>query len=233
MCTVTYVKTKDNFIFTTNRDEHISRADSNFPFSQQIGKETVFFPQDPVANGSWVAVSATKLVCVLNGGFIKHKHQPPYRRSRGLILLDRFKYDAFNDFVEAIDLDNIEPFTMIAVDFKDKEHQLFELVWDGTVKHFRLLDNQSNQIWSSSPLYPNDVKAIRQVLFRQADLSSEDSVLQFHQSKPKTLAEPYQFIMKRDNGLLTMSTTQIAWTESEKMMHHISYVNQQDKTIQI
>jgi len=233
MCTVTYVPTENNYIFTTNRDEHISRADSNFPIKRSINGEMVYFPQDPVANGTWIASSKTKLICVLNGGFIKHKHQPPYRRSRGLIVLDRFEYNGFKDFVESVDLDNIEPFTMIAIDFNSDKHQLYELVWDGDVKHFRLFDNNNKYIWSSSPLYPDDVKAIRQVLFQQADLNSKDAILQFHKSKPSTLARPYQFIMKRDNGLLTMSTTQISWETTDKIMHHISYVNQQDEIIKV
>ena len=60
---------------------------------------------------------------MLNGAFTKHERNLPYRKSRGLIVLEIFEYKSFSDFVTDVDLHNIEPFTLVLAE-KDKLQSL-------------------------------------------------------------------------------------------------------------
>lgn len=98
MCTVTYISTPKGFVLTSNRDEIISRSDTVLTEEKSAFGERLFYPKDPLANGTWFAFTPTRLVCLLNGGFTKHKRVLPYRKSRGLIVLERFQNKTFADF---------------------------------------------------------------------------------------------------------------------------------------
>ena len=79
MCTVTYLPVTNGYVFTTNRDETVTRGQTVFPQYEKIGGQRVCFPADPQAHGSWIAVGDKRLVCLLNGGFEKHRRELPYR----------------------------------------------------------------------------------------------------------------------------------------------------------
>ena len=117
MCTVTYIsKGKEGFIFTSNRDEAPNRSATGLVLDSQNGKQ-ILYPKDPQANGTWIAVSDRgQLVCILNGAFVKHKHRPPYRLSRGLMALDFFNQKNLIHFFHQFNFQGMEPFTMIVVD---------------------------------------------------------------------------------------------------------------------
>ena len=101
MCTVTYIPSnKDSYILTSNRDESPQRASAEIPKKYKIFDQDIFFPRDPQAGGTWIASSEENYtLCLLNGAFKKHKWNPPYRMSRGLVLLDFFKYNNTNKFL--------------------------------------------------------------------------------------------------------------------------------------
>ncbi|MCB0464437.1 MAG: hypothetical protein KDC78_02005, partial [Aequorivita sp.] len=65
------------------------------------------------------------------------------------------------------------------------EVQLFQLVWDGTNYHFTE-EPLAPQIWSSSPLYPANLKKKREQWFSAFLLEtvkpSEAEILQFHKT---------------------------------------------------
>ena len=151
MCTVTYIsKDKGGFIFTSNRDEAPKRSATGLVLKKQNGKQ-ILYPKDPQANGTWIAVSGMgQLVCILNGAFVKHKHRPPYRLSRGIMALDFFNYDSLIHFYHAFDFKGIEPFTMIVFD----DGKLYEVRWDETEKYIKQKDDSKNHIWASCTLYP-------------------------------------------------------------------------------
>lgn len=152
MCTVTFVPLgPGSYILTSNRDESPKRITEEPGNEVAINEhESVIFPRDGKAGGTWIAMSKSgRVVCLLNGAFIKHHHQPPYRKSRGLILLECFNYPDITSFADAADLHEIEPFTMVMTE-KDT---LYELRWDGTQKYFRQLDASAPHIWSSATLY--------------------------------------------------------------------------------
>ncbi len=228
MCTVTYLPQESGFVFTSNRDEHFSRSQTDFPIEKQIGKHSVYFPRDPLAFGTWIVVSENSLVCLLNGGFTKHKHQPPYRKSRGIIVLERFNFDSFDSFVEAIDLNQIEPFTLISLIWdKSTKLNLQELIWDGEMKHLSQKNSKEKQIWSSSTLYDEKIRAQRNEIFRTIAPSTASEALNFHLTSGEELGEENRFKMSRPNGVKTISTSQIVLNANQLSM---KYYNHEEQT---
>ena len=117
MCTVTFLpKGENGYILTSNRDETPKRAASP-PQAYDVHGIAVTFPKDPLAGGTWIACDKQRFtLCLLNGAFEKHSHRPPYALSRGLMLLDFFKYNDAESFQIGYDFEGIEPFTLIIVD---------------------------------------------------------------------------------------------------------------------
>ena len=61
--------------------------------------EKIIFPKDPKAGGTWYAIDEFGTILVLlNGADEKHKVQLPYRKSRGLIVLDIISSGSPKDF---------------------------------------------------------------------------------------------------------------------------------------
>ena len=130
MCTVTYIpQGKNEFILTQNRDESPNRPADILVKANRNGKE-ILFPQDAGAGGTWIAISdSNQLIAVLNGAFSKHSHEPPYRKSRGIMALEFFDFSDAEHFFRAFDFEGIEPFTMVIYD----DGKLFDFRWDGQV----------------------------------------------------------------------------------------------------
>ncbi|MBK6998312.1 MAG: NRDE family protein [Lewinellaceae bacterium] len=114
MCTVTYLPRPSGFILTHNRDEAPSRSSQSIVREKTPGGKTLLFPRDTLAGGTWIATSREgRTACLLNGAFVLHKRELPYRRSRGLILLDFFDWENPDIFFERYDFERVEPFTML------------------------------------------------------------------------------------------------------------------------
>lgn len=227
MCTLTYIPTSDGVILTSNRDEHDSRADTKFPVEKEINKLQVIFPQDPKAGGTWIACGSDQSVAVLlNGAFKKHKHRPPYRKSRGLVLLDLFKFKTLEDFIDKYDLDGIEPFTIVFYK-KGAKSTLMELRWDGIIKHLTDFDADRTHIWSSASLYSPEIILERQHWFSEMletkDISP-DKLQHFHEFGGKS-DEKNNFKMNRGKGLRTISISQIHIKEQECNFRYHNLVN--------
>ena len=128
MCTVTFIPVKqDEYIFTHNRDEKLTRKPSLLPKERLFGKKKLIYPVDLDKKGTWFCCDkSNKVACILNGAFEKHKSNPPYKKSRGLIVLESFLNNSFESWIENVNLKNIEPFTLILFE-KDR---LTELRWD-------------------------------------------------------------------------------------------------------
>ena len=103
MCTVTIVpKGKQDFILTSNRDEAPNRV-SLPPESYQVNDTLVLFPKDKLSDGTWIGISeVNRVVCVLNGGFERHKRQPNYRKSRGVVAKDFLTYEKLEPSVKIL-----------------------------------------------------------------------------------------------------------------------------------
>ena len=209
MCTVTYIsKGANEFILTSNRDENPSRSPSHISRTLENGLE-LLFPRDNTAGGTWIAVSNTnKVICILNGAYEFHQHTPPYRRSRGLMALDFFKYQDAESFFKHYEFGGMEPFTMVNFDDGD----LWDVRWDGKRLDTTLLDSSGKYIWASATLYTQEAKNKRKKWFLDWQESrtdySKQAILHFH----KTAGEGdawNDIIMNRLNMVRTVSITQI------------------------
>jgi hypothetical protein len=222
MCTLTYIPHSGGTIITSNRDEHISRGNSIFPISKSLNNKHIYFPQDPKAGGSWIAADDFgNIVVLLNGAFKKHKHLPPYRLSRGIILLDSFNYSNLKEFTEQYTLEQIEPFTM--VQFQLRLQHVCEMRWDGESTHYKDLDPSIPNIWSSTSLYSTEVRLERRHWFSEwiqnGGLDSQ-KMLEFHQFGGKGNTKN-GITMQRDNGVQTVSITQLhAYSQEIDFVHH-------------
>ncbi len=215
MCTVTYIPTgKNQFVLTSNRDESPLRSPENI-----TKKGGLIFPMD-IKGGTWICASdENKLVCLLNGAFKKHKHNPPYPKSRGIIVMDFFDYPDTETFYQNYDLKDIEPFTMVIWD----KGNLFQLRRDEENTYLTPLDVNESYLWSSAPLYDFPAKRTRQAWFEEwkkgkKNIQTED-VLDFHRNGGEK--DDYNgFIMNR-GFLKTISITQVINNGiNKKMIYH-------------
>ncbi|WP_308990626.1 NRDE family protein [Mariniflexile litorale] len=228
MCTVTIIpKGVHDFVLTTNRDEAPNRI--SLPPDFYRNKETrLLFPMDKLSGGTWVGLSEkNRVVCLLNGAFTIHKRKENYEKSRGLVVLDFLISENILSTVKTYHLNNIEPFTMVVVDW-NTTLKFFELVWDGTEKHFKELPLEP-KIWSSSTLYTAEMKQERLQWFESFKAKNNlnaQTLLQFHKTAGINNKD-YGVIMNR-GFVKTTSITQIEkFSESLEMYHE----NLQKKTI--
>ncbi|MGB5244089.1 MAG: NRDE family protein [Lutimonas sp.] len=183
MCTVTYVPFENgDFILTSSRDVPFSRKPAEVPKTEIQEGIAVHFPKDGEAGGSWIGYSSKeRLICLLNGGFQDHQAQESYRKSRGHIVIELLKVEDINLGLKEINLKEIEPFTLVIVEW-DFKLFAFEFVWDGEQKHFRILPDEP-AIWSSSTLYSDEVKVKREKWFedwRYENTMNRENLQDFH-----------------------------------------------------
>lgn len=209
MCTVSYVPlSADSYIFSSNRDEAPSRS------ALELGKRNVrnshiVFPKDEGANGSWIVLSSDKrLVCILNGAYIKHIRKTPYRLSRGIMAIEFFEFPNAQDFIENYNFIDIEPFTMIIIE----DQALTELKWDGQKTYTTIKDPKKAHIWASSTLYNSEWKEKREKWFRKwLEEDIEKTVIStrnFHLTAGEGDLEN-DLVMNRNNVVATTSSSTI------------------------
>lgn len=183
------------------------------------------FPKDPKAGGTWYAVDENANVLVLlNGAAEKHKHQPPYNRSRGLIVLDVLGSDSALESWDKIDLNNVEPFTLVL--FFNQE--LFQLRWDGVEKSKLPLDPNKNHIWSSSTLYPKNIREERAAWFytyldTKPEISAAE-MLHFHRYTENDDSEN-GLVINRNDKLKTLSITQAVIEQDQLTLTYADLIN--------
>lgn len=233
MCTVSYVPLKGyDFVLTSNRDEAVSRSEVTFPSTLSVNNQPVIFPKDSLAGGSWIASSSTLTACLLNGAFKKHERTPPYRLSRGLVLLAVFEYASVNAFIEQYDFKGIEPFTLILV-YKTNDVELYEIRWDGERIYFKELASHKPYIWASATLYQPDVIEQRQASFAQVMGNfnyTQEEILAFHSFKNEDLENG---IMMDRGEKKTVSITSIQSIENETSILYQDLIAQTVKTTHI
>jgi len=230
MCTVSFIyKGNQAFVLTSNRDESPMR-DATQPSVYNISNTKMIFPKDIVAGGTWIGMSEKKrVVCLLNGGFEAHERLLEYRQSRGVVVKDFLAADSIMETIKIYNLLEIEPFTIVIVDWNEKL-QLLELVWDGTQKHFQTLP-LTPHIWSSSSLYTQKMKQLRRnwfADFQQKNTLNAVSILDFH--KNAGIGDANVDTMMDRGFVKTISITQV---EKEKdtitMNYHALSTNTQSK----
>lgn len=207
MCTVSYVSHSGRSFITSNRDEHIGRETAYAPVFESINNKKIIFPKDAKAGGTWFAASEDGVVAVLlNGAFEKHQPMPPYRRSRGLVLLDIISSQKPFECIAGINLLQVEPFTLIL----QQQDRLTELRWDGNRKHEKELEASGNYIWSSATLYSDEVIQHRKDLFNRfiavQERPAAEMIEHFHSNNHND--EENGFVINRSTGMKTFSITQ-------------------------
>lgn len=207
MCTVSFIRLKDSVVITSNRDEHLGRENARAPSFYFEKGQKLIFPKDAKAGGTWFAARENGVVAVLlNGAFESHVAKPPYRKSRGLVLLDLVEANDPQLFFTELDLENIEPFTVVLY----QPGSLHELRWNGKEKFAKQLNEHEHYIWASATLYTPEVIASRKALFEQFVNHSRDPepglVFDFHSNNQ---GDPENgFIINRQTGMKTFSITQ-------------------------
>lgn len=184
MCTVSLFPLLDEaygFILTSNRDEEIGR-ETNPPKLVEEDTCMMLYPKDMLAGGTWIGVSDRKrTVCLMNGGFQPHVRESNYRLSRGVVVKDLLAAKDLLYEIQHYNYKGIEPFTVIIADW-NQQLSFFELVWDGNNIHLKDLPLKE-YIWSSSPLYNDDMKSLRETWFKDLKMNkglTQDSILEFH-----------------------------------------------------
>lgn len=221
MCTITFIpKGGSDFILTSNRDEAPGRE--TFPPAVYTENDVqLLYPKDGVAGGTWIGSSAkNRVISIMNGGFVAHKRKASYRKSRGLVVKDLLIADDLVAEVNRYNFTDIEPFTVIAVDWKDGL-QLFQLVWDGERAHFSKEDVRP-RIWSSSPLYPSPLKAKREQWFseflKQYPNPTLEDILDFHRNAGD--GDPMGNLVMDRGFVKTKSITRISKDDKEVEMRY-------------
>ena len=223
MCVLTYIPTEDNgFLFTSNRDESVGRASAIAPRKYDIGGRYVFFPKDPQGGGTWIGGCETFTLCLLNGGFEKHMPMPPYRQSRGKIILDFYKYADVEKFLQEYDFEGIEPFTLIIVN-RDKQFLINEIRWTGNRIFYTTYSAYQARIWSSATLYTDEVIRERENWFQhflQAyPTCNYEDVLRFHHFGGKGDINN-DIKMNRNHKLMTLSITQFQMSHDTFLLRY-------------
>jgi Transport and Golgi organisation 2 len=223
MCTLTYFQTdKSSFIITSNRDEAINRKKASHPKWVKRVSIDLLMPVDGEARGSWIAVSKTgRIAVLLNGAFEKHKHNPPYKLSRGIVLVQSFAFEYPTEFAIQYDFEGIEPFTMVIFDVLP-EKRIYQIIWNGNHCSIIRIDAGISHIWSSTMLYPEAIRKKSGQLFRgfieKNSPINRRKLLEFNRS------ELYSEKIKRDgdNKNLKLETLSISSIKagSDKAIFH-------------
>jgi hypothetical protein len=228
MCTVSFVNNNGVVIITSNRDEKVIRPGAIVPRNYKHNGKNIMYPKDSKAGGTWFAMDENGTVLVLlNGGIKKHNPILSYSKSRGLIALDIIANDSPKDFWKQIDLNNIEPFTLVLY----QEEVLFELIWDGFAKRMTQLNESQNHIWSSVTLYPDEVRKERAAWFfdflkDKNEISALD-MLDFHRNTHSDDAQN-GLIINRENMMKTLSVTQMVIEQNKGVMKYYDLVKTVD-----
>ncbi|QBZ97637.1 NRDE family protein [Flavobacterium sangjuense] len=228
MCTVSFVNANGKIIITSNRDEKTLRPNSIEPKNYLINNKKIIFPKDQKAGGTWFAIDehATILV-LLNGADERHILKESYRKSRGLIVLELISSESVIAAWKNIDLENIEPFTLVLF----QNQKLYQLRWNETEKSTLELDTNQSHIWSSSTLYSKEIREKRAnwfYTFLDAKPEVDDEELfNFHRYTEEENTE-HGLVINRNGTLKTLSITQTIIEKNKVAIHYNDLIAEQD-----
>ncbi|RSK41987.1 NRDE family protein [Mangrovimonas spongiae] len=227
MCTVTLApQGQNNFVLTSNRDEAPGRDNLAPTFYKEDGVK-LLYPKDSLAGGTWIGASEKqRLICLLNGGFNKHKRKQTYGLSRGVVVKDLLICKDFKTEVASYDLNDVEPFTIVCVEWIETL-RFFELVWDGNKKHVKDLPLEPH-IWSSSTLYTASMKQERKLwfeMFKNDHVLNKFTLLKFHKHAGDNNND---FGVIMDRGFV--KTTSITQVEKSNHLVTMQYEDLQKNT---
>ncbi len=219
MCTATYLPVEGGFVLTHNRDEAPSRSAPGIAVELE-GERRLFFPRDAEAGGTWIVAASTGFAaCLLNGAFVRHRRTPPYRRSRGWVLLDFARLPQPATFFRTYDLEGIEPFTLLYAD----GNELLEFRWDGQQRYLTAKPIDQPHFWCSVTLYDSEVSAAREQVFRKWLLQHPEpnpqAVRRLHLQG--SIGDPENdFCMNRQGRVCTVGVAQLFFTTSTSWLRY-------------
>ena len=225
MCTVSFIPVKDKVFLTSNRDEKHFRSAAIPPILYESGTGKLLYPKDGDAGGTWIALHENgNAIIFLNGGFARHIPQPPYKLSRGIILLELMGETSPVQHFLTMDLSGIEPFTAVIWD----EIRLFECRWDGSRKYSQEMDATKPHIWSSATLYDETVIDKRKGWFEtwktRHPAPGMEEILDFHQFTGDGDSHN-DLMMNRDGQVYTVSITGLELRANDGLMKYIDLKN--------
>jgi len=178
------------------------------------GAGRLLYPRDTDAGGTWIALRENgTAVVLLNGAFTKHLRRPPYRLSRGKVLLEVVRASQPIDHIEQMDLAGIEPFTLVLV----CGGELWEFRWDGCRKYLLALDKTRRYIWSSATIYDLQIANQREQEFKEwrrhdsVEAPSPADIIAWHRD---------HLLADTDDRLFTVSITSISITKEHARMYY-------------
>ncbi len=220
MCTVSFVPLERGLILTSNRDEHVNRGFALCPQFYQVNSRQLVFPKDGKAGGTWfVSNKKGDVGVLLNGAFEKHTPMPPYRKSRGLVLLDLFDAESPYEKLRYYDFSEIENFTLVLW-----EHSVLrEITWDGNMIREKKHNPELPHIWSSVTLYSENMITERHGWFKtwissKKKITKED-IFDFHYNTQNNNKE-YGLRINRNNQMSTSSITSLCLNETQATIRH-------------
>lgn len=228
MCTVSFVNNNGKIIITSNRDEKVLRPVAIEPMAYWIQNKKVIFPKDNKAGGTWYAIDEhSNVLVLLNGAEEKHTLKAGYRKSRGLIVLDLIGSNSPLEAWQNIDLEHIEPFTLVLFE----NQKLYQLRWNEVAKSSLALDVNQSYIWSSSTLYSKDIREKRAQWFHTfLDTKpgvSEEELFNFHRYTEADNTE-HGLVINRNEILKTLSITQTVIEKNKVSIHYNDLIAEKD-----
>lgn len=214
MCTISYLPLAGSgFLLTQNRDESPLRPAAVFPAREERQQRILLFPKDPQGGGSWIATDEqSRLVCLMNGARSQYPTNPPYRLSRGQVVLDAAASPSFSHFEKNYLLQNIEPFTLLFFEYSAEAWTIKELRWDGRHRHARQLNAAVPHIWSAPQLYTREQQKSREQWFDEWLQTnppfSPEAILEFHLHAGKHTPS-HSLLLNREEKVKTLSITQV------------------------
>jgi Transport and Golgi organisation 2 len=233
MCTVTFIPAQDGIYLVSNRDEKHFRGDAVPPRTYEFQSGKIVFPKDADKGGTWIAMHENgRAIVFLNGGLEAHEPDPPYRKSRGQVLLDLMNAPNATEYFKHMDLSSIEPFTAVIWE----NNRLFEAIWDGMEKHFSEKDNAIPHIWSSVTLYEETTRSKRRRWFdawlERTPEPGLPEILHFHQFTGEGDAHN-DLMMNRNGEVFTVSITGMHINGTKARMVYLDLKNNSSSDLEL
>ena len=220
MCTVVFIPKGDRIFFASLRDENPTRPRAIAPNIKLMGNTKVLSPTDTLAGGTWLGITETGNVTILlNGAFEKHKRKFNYTKSRGSIVTELLASNSPIADWNLLKMKGVEPFTLVVW----SGGNLFELVWDGEIKHCCEIQATQPNIWSSSTLYNGEAKAYRKQIFQEwINLNTSLSALSLFNFFKSYTDNENGFLMNRNEETKTLSYSFIDYklNNSAEIQYH-------------
>lgn len=212
MCIISLVLSESKAILSFNRDEDNQRPFSD-PEYQNGG--SVFCPLDLVSGGTWIGANQTNIMCIQNGADTKHIRNPPYDKSRGLILLELLmKKDRDEVFAQLKNL-KIEPFSIFNFNLDNQNSEI--VIYDGKELKIKHPEKQALFIRCSATLYSPQLSNLISKTFFNNGSFAEDDVLNFHTD--------YRIGGSKNNFLSRPATSSITQFVLEKNKLSCRFIN--------